>query len=56
MKKKYEKPEVITEDISTTFAGACCSDTDYINWNPAHVIIPCHNPACHYELNSYEAT
>ncbi len=26
MKEEYEKPEIITEDISVAFAGQCCPE------------------------------
>ncbi len=26
MKEKYEKPEIMTEDVSIAFAGTCCEE------------------------------
>lgn len=55
-KKCYEKPAVHTEDVSTAFAGACCTKESPIGWNPNMLSPACRLPGCHFELNSYNAS
>ncbi len=55
MKKKYEKPVIFSEDISVTFAGACCTEESPIGWNPQYGALKWCIGECHFELNAYQA-
>lgn len=55
MKKKYDKPEIITEDVGIAFAAACCQESQKGQLvgtvNPRFC-----KPTCHLDRTNYAVT
>ena len=53
MKKKYEPPEMYTENIQATFVGACCPAP--VNFNPSYLdySVPACGPPCKWDYVGY---
>ena len=54
MKKKYEKPEVYSENVTMAFAQECCNPTPD-GWNPACGDLPMGGAGCSWGRSNYAA-